>query len=134
MITISIVDIVKFICFILLAFTFYRFIQIISQSVKYERLVDDWVGNEEKLKIYNKFKDFLETDITTGLKKPVGGLIGDIPIIKCRQDYENLGEREQNVVKAILKHLDEVPNLEKFDEEMTKYLETAEDIKKLRGF
>jgi hypothetical protein len=134
MITISIVGIVKFICFILLAFVFHKFIQVISQALKYERLVDDWVGNEEKLKIYNKFKEYIETDIITGLRKPIGGLVGDIPVVECRRDYENLGEREQNVVKAVLKHLDEIPDLEEFDKQMTEYLNTAADIKKLRGF
>ena len=134
MITISTVDIEKFICFILLAFMFYKLIKLISQSIRYEQLVDDWVDNEERLKIYNKFKEYVETDIITGLRKPIGGLVGDIPSVECRQDYENLGEREQNIVKAVLKHLDEIPDLEKFDKEMTEYLNTAADIKKLRGF
>lgn len=134
MITISIVDIEKFICFILVAFAFYKFIQAISQSLKYERLVDDWVDDEEKLKIYNKFKAYIETDIITGIRKPIGGLVGDIPSVESRQDYNNLDEREQNIVKAVLKHLDEIPDLEEFDKKMTEYLNTAADIKKLRGF
>lgn len=134
MITISIVDIGKFVCFILLAFAFHKFIQVISQALKYERLVDAWVDDEWRLKIYNKFKEYIETDIITGLRKPIGGLVGDIPVVECRQDYENLGEREQNIVKAVLKHLDEIPDLEEFDKQMTEYLNTAADIKKLRGF
>ena len=134
MITISIVDLEKLICFILLAFLSFKIIQVISESLKYERLVDDWIDDEKKLKIYNKFKIYVETDIITGIRKPIGGPVGDIPSVESRQDYDNLDEHGQTVVKAVLKHLNEIPDLEEFDKKMTEYINTAADIKKLRGF
>lgn len=133
MINVSI-DIVKLLLFVLVAYSSYKVFSSLSKMLRYKRILNSWLDDEEKLRIYNKFKEYMETDIYTGLRKPVGGMVGDIPVIECRQDYENLGAREQNIVQATMAYLNDMPDLEDFDKKMTEYLESAKEIKKLRGF
>ncbi len=100
-----------------------------------DRFARLWFSDEDRVKFYNQFIEYLTTDIETGLYKP---LEFPVPRIYSINDYLNLQGEDRNAALAVMKMFQEQlrkdPKLADLKSIVLEYLEAAAENKKLKGF
>ena len=115
MITIDIQKLIEYLPFILVSLLMIQVIVILYKRAKLDAITRLWLHDTKKLKIYNKFIDYVQTDIKTGLHKSLR--FGDIPKVKEESDYNDLSDSDQTLVLAVFSYLNEMEDLEAFEKE-----------------
>ena len=122
-----------YITLILLAYSLIQSIRYFIKASKRDRAVSEWFKDDRKIKLYNLYIRYVETDITTGLRKSMDNI--EFPTISNEDDYQRLKDMDKLLVQAVIMYIitnyTDLSGLEKHIED---YLEAAEIIKQSKGF
>lgn len=110
------------------------------QSIRYfilvskrNRAVEDWFKDEDKIKLYNLYIKYVETDITTGLRKSIKDI--EFPVINNENDYLRLGDSDKLLVQAVIMYIsNNYTDFSELEKHINEFLESAEIIKQSKGF
>ncbi len=99
-----------------------------------EKLILSWFEDKDKLELYNRFIEYIRTDLYTGLKTCAEPRMINIT---CPSDYLQLDTDEKITVRAtvltIMKHGKD-DNYKILRKNIEEALKVAEENRKLRGF
>ena len=124
--------------FCLLLFVCLPVIFVISDYIKDRRLdkfAAQWFGDEENIKLYNRFIKYLTTNLETGLYHPTKY---QIPKIHSASEFFELEGNERVIARATVESIQALSKikdgLKNLKEEIDEYLDQAEKNRQLKGF
>ena len=122
-----------FIALIALAYAIISSIKYTTLASKRDKLVKEWLQDKEKIELYNLYIKYVETDITTGLRKSQHNI--EFPVINSEEDYLKLCNSDKILVQVVIMYIARnYTDYHELKNHIEKYLESAEIIRQSRGF
>lgn len=122
-----------FIALIAFAYAIISSIRLSTLTSKRYKIIKEWLKDEEKVNLYNLYIKYVETDITTGLRKSMNNI--EFPAINSEEDYLKLCDSDKMLVQAVIMYIyNNYTDYSELKEHIEKYLESAEIIKQSKGF